>query len=162
MVIPETDKKDKHVGIRPVKIDFTQRKERPEKRHYFKFKEEHNKALKEKCERLNSKSIISEEFKVLSRVGFSRKTIENIGNNALLGVTITKDLFNNTTSPNRKRNMSLNSTHRGMSTKSQSLWKKIEQDKLENIKREQESIKKDMDYVRTLPKWENAFLPKLK
>lgn len=42
------------------------------------------------------------------------------------------------------------------------VWQKNQQEKIDSIKKEQESLKKDVDYVKTLSNWENKFLPKIK
>jgi hypothetical protein len=43
-----------------------------------------------------------------------------------------------------------------------SAWQKKEQEKMNVIKNEQDNLKKDIHYVKTLNNWDSTFLPKIK
>ena len=86
----ENDPNEKESRVKMVKPSFTQGKGRPEKVHYFQYREEHVKALQEIEKESNGKQILSEEFKVLNRIGFSKKTLDSLPNNKLLGLNFSK------------------------------------------------------------------------
>lgn len=62
---------------------------------------------------------------------------------------------------NNKNNITLNSKNL-LDKGAKSLWQKKEQEQQNNIRLEKESLKRDMDYVKTLNNWESSFLPKIK
>jgi len=48
-----------------------------------------------------------------------------------------------------------------MGSSSHYTWKKKEQDKMNILINEQDNLKKDINYVRTLNNWDTKFLPKI-
>ena len=79
--------------------------------------------------------------------GFTKQFFENVSNNKLLGVTITKDTFNNlmsktTSLPRVSQNEYLKN--------SKNEWKKKEIDKISTLKMEQENLQRDINYVTRL------------
>lgn len=61
---------------------FTQNKERPEKLHYFEYREQHVKELNERQKKYSDKKVLDEELKLLKTLGISKKT--DMTNYALL------------------------------------------------------------------------------
>lgn len=61
---------------------FEERKGRPEKLHYFKYREDHIKELNEREKNYTLKKALDEEFKLLNNLGIRKK--EDISNFALL------------------------------------------------------------------------------
>ena len=89
----ENDANEKESRIRIFKPVYSQGKGRPEKVHYFQYREEHVKALQEIEKESNGKQMLSEEFKVLNKIGFSKKTLDSLPNNKLLGLNFSKGKF---------------------------------------------------------------------
>ena len=84
--------------------------------------------------------------------GFTKKFFENVSNNKLLGVTITKDTFNKlmsktTSLPRVSQNEYLKN--------SKNEWKKKEIDKISTLKMEQENLQRDINYVTRLKERES-------
>lgn len=73
-------------GIKVIKPAFTEGKGRPEKKHYFDYREEYVKEVQSKVQEYSSKQVLNEEFRSLSKIGFSKKALENLPNNKLLGL----------------------------------------------------------------------------
>ncbi len=86
MVKCESDMKAKKESIKVIRPMHGEGKERPEKRHFFREKEEHIKQLQNKEKELSSKVLVNEEFRVLGKIGFSKKALESLPNNKLLGI----------------------------------------------------------------------------
>lgn len=93
MVKPETDMKTKKESLKIIRPTFAEGKGRPERRHYFTEKEKHFQILQNKDLDTNNKVILGEEFKVLNKIGFSKKSLENLPNNKLLSVNFSKGEF---------------------------------------------------------------------
>lgn len=69
-------------SIKIINPTYTQNKERPEKLHYFRYREEHIKELNEREKKFSEKKILDEEFKLLNNLGIKPKT--DMSNYALL------------------------------------------------------------------------------
>lgn len=144
--IRETHKKSRFEGIlAPTKSEgrtFFKRK------CYFQYKNDYIKAIqaKEAKFQLQNKLLNNNKDSNTSRAGFTKQFFDNISNNKLLGVTITKDSFNlmskTMSLPKVKRNEYLKTT--------QNLWKQMEIKKITSMKMEQENLQRDINYVNSL------------
>jgi hypothetical protein len=86
------ESKDKTLkeGIKVIKPAYTEGKGRPEKKHYFGYKEEYVKEIQSKVQEYNNKQTLNDEFRALSKIGFSKKALDNLPNNKLLGLNFSK------------------------------------------------------------------------
>lgn len=72
---------------------ITMGKDRPEKVHYFQYREDMLKTQQEHDTNSTSKQILGDEFKVLNQIGFGKKTLENLPNNKLLNLNFSKGKY---------------------------------------------------------------------
>ena len=84
--------------------------------------------------------------------GFNKQFFENVSNNKLLGVTITKDIFN---SVMRKSSSLPKITTNEFIKSSKMEWKQRELKKISSMKMEQENLQRDINYVSQLKENEN-------
>lgn len=164
MVKPETDARNKIQGIKVFQPSYTQNKERLEKRHYFEYRKEHINKLQQKELESNTAPVLNEEFRLLNKIGFSKKNLDNLPNNKLLGLNFSKDnkSFNFNESKKSDKKKSSFTPNTNLDHASKNIWMKKEQEQFNNLKIEKENLKKDMDYVKTLDIWEKNVLPKIK
>ncbi len=83
---PETDAHVKRQSLKIIRPTISERKERPEKRHQFAYKHDYIQKIREKENSQTVRSTINDEFRVLNKVGFSRKALETLPNNQLMGL----------------------------------------------------------------------------
>ena len=94
MIKPESDNQPKKESLRIIQFIPIEGKGRPEKIHYFKYKNEYIKEIQQKEAEKDNKIILKDEFKVISKVGFSKNAIDSIPNNSLLNVNFSQGKFN--------------------------------------------------------------------
>jgi hypothetical protein len=112
---------------------------------------------------MENKTIINDELRFLSKYGFSKNTMDNLSNNALLNLNFSKGLNTVTGGFKTTFKSTAGGSKQGKGEKVvESYWQKKEQDKINLVKLEQENTKKDVDYVKTLHSWDSKFLPKIK
>lgn len=90
IVKPESDSKNKNESIKVIKPVHTEMKQRPERKHYFEYREQQIEQLQNREKDSNNKMQLNEEFRVLGKVGFSKKALESLPNNKLLGINFSK------------------------------------------------------------------------
>jgi hypothetical protein len=136
--------KERTEGLGIVHTNFTEHKGRPEKLHYFQYRDEHVRILKEKQKKLDDKTFIKDEMKLMTKIGFadSNNRSSNIPNNTLMRMNITAT---------DNKAFSSNSMY----------WKSKEKEKEMKIKQENDQLNRDTEYVKTLTKWETKNLPKI-
>jgi hypothetical protein len=83
---PESDSRAIREGIKVIRPIYGEGKDRPEKRHHFIYREEYIEQIKEKEKQQTAKALVNDEFRVLNKIGFSKKALENLPNNKLLGL----------------------------------------------------------------------------
>jgi hypothetical protein len=64
-------------GIGMVKLDFSQNKDRPEKRHNFGYLERKNEEIKEKIKSIDTKTAIKNELNFFTQLGCAKKDYDN-------------------------------------------------------------------------------------
>lgn len=116
---------------------------------YFEERNDYYKKVLDKHNKLLMQSAIcnNQGNGTNTMTGFTKQFFENVSNNKLLGVTITKDTFNNlmsktTSLPRVSQNEYLKN--------SKNEWKKKEIDKISTLKMEQENLQRDINYVTRL------------
>jgi hypothetical protein len=128
------------IGI--VDMKNTIHKQRPEKTHYFEYRDEHIRLLMDKEKKKDNKEFVKEEMRLMDRIGMAKgMNCSEVANHSLMKMSIPE-----------ARNTSL-------------LWKSKEKEKEMKIKLEKDNFKRDEDYVKTLGQWERrtlSQLPKLK
>jgi hypothetical protein len=139
MVNYESDRKSKNESLRIIVQDHEMKKPRPEKLHYFKYKEEYIADVKKKEVELDHNEKIKEEMRLMNKIGFTDKRI--LPNASLLNMASKKE----------KKSIEETSAY----------WKKKEMDRINAIRDENEQISRDRDYVKTLNNWDGKFLPKI-
>jgi hypothetical protein len=89
MVKPIKTGRDKsHESLKVIRPAIVESKPRPEKRHYFQYKEEYIKRMQNKEKHFDNKHQLNEEFKVLSKMGFTQRGYETMTNTKLLSFDI--------------------------------------------------------------------------
>jgi hypothetical protein len=142
MVPYNPSRRDKVEGLGIVNLTHSIHKGRPEKLHYFQYRDEHIRTLLNRERNKDDKAFIKEEMKLMSKIGMA-KTVRGheMSNSSLMRMTIPEAM-----------NTSL-------------LWKAQEKEKRTKIKLEKDNFKRDEDYVKTLDNWERrtlSTLPRLK
>lgn len=84
MVEEFKNKKEKPESIRIIRPAISEGKPRPEKKHYFQYKQEYIKQMQNKEKIYDNKHHVNEEFKVLNKIGFAQKGYDNMTNTKLL------------------------------------------------------------------------------
>ncbi len=131
-------------GIRIVNPTYSQNKERPEKMHYFEYRENLIKESNEREKKLNEKKALDEEFKLLNTIGITKKA--DMTNFTLL---------NNYS--NKNNNLRYSSDVNG--SKMDNYWLKKETQI--GLRKEIENSLKDSDYVKHLENWDKKNLSKI-
>ena len=84
---------DRPEGLRYIPFPTKEYIPRPEKRHEFPYKREMDRNEIEKNKIMTNANIVRNEFKLLSKIGFSKQPYKNLTNQQLLGYNFTKDQF---------------------------------------------------------------------
>ena len=84
---------DRPEGLRYIPFPSRGYVPRPEKRHEFPYKRELDRAEIEKNKKMTNAHIVSNEFRLLSQIGFSKQPYKNLTNQQLLSYNFTKDQF---------------------------------------------------------------------
>ena len=84
---------DRPEGLRYIPFPSRGYIPRPEKRHEFPYKRELDRAEIEKNKKMTNAHIVSNEFRLLSQIGFSKQPYKNLTNQQLLSYNFTKDQF---------------------------------------------------------------------
>ena len=79
-------------GIKVICPSFTEGKGRPEKKHYFEYRQQHVKEMQSKIHDFNNKQTLNDEFRALSKIGFSQKALDNLPNNKLLSLNFSQGI----------------------------------------------------------------------
>ena len=113
---------------------------------YFEIKNDYYKTVQEKHNKFKLQNMISGKT-TNSNIGFNKQFFETVSNNKLLGVTITKEIFNNilsktTTLPKLNSNEFLKH--------SKIAWQQRENKKISDLKMEHENLQRDIHYVTLL------------
>ena len=118
-----------------------------QKIHYFQYKDTYTKSLEDKINKKANKIVVKDELNFLSDLGFSKNDYSDF---------LSKIFFNCLAdNANKKKNESnLTNFHINYT-------KQKEEEKMNNIKIEQEHVKRDFEYVRFLDDWEQIILPKI-
>jgi hypothetical protein len=133
---PRQKVKVESIGI--VNMNHTIHKGRAEKLHYFQYRDQHMKMLKEKEKKKDDKTFVKDEMRLLTKIGFVKDKTSEIPNSTLYRLNTSQGSL---------------------------LWKAAEKEKEVKIKFEKDNLKRDEDYVKTLNNWERktlTTLPKIK
>ena len=133
------EKKSRVESLKPIKPDHEIKKPRPEKLHYFKYREDYVEQVRIKQKAVDNNERIKEEMRLMTKIGFTDKRLPS--NFSLIKMQRNED----------KKYM-LTSAY----------WHKKENDRLNALREESEQIGRDKDYVKTLSEWDNKYLPKIK
>lgn len=90
IVLPEASQTHRNESLKILKPVITENKGRPEKLHYFKYKDEYINDIKEKEASKDNKMVVNDEMKFLSKIGYGKKSHDSLSNNTLLSLNFSK------------------------------------------------------------------------
>lgn len=118
-----------------------------QKKCIFEQRNDYYKKIMEQHSKLSMENAICNKGNNTVTSGFNKQFFENVSNNKLLGVTITKDIFNSI----MKKSSSLPKIITNEFIKSSKMeWKQRELKKISSLKMEQENLQRDINYVSKL------------
>ena len=122
-----------------------------QKKYYFQKQDEYYRRLKEReDELLKRKGLINTNMNDPNAdIGFSKQFFENVSNNKLLGITITKESFSQMMNKSQKL-PKIDGVLREILLQNRFDWKQRENKKMSNLKKEQETLQRDIKYVEGL------------
>ena len=89
----KTGRDKSHESLKVIRPAILERKARPEKRHYFQYKDEYIRSMQNKEKHFDNKQQLNEEFKVLSKMGFTQRGYETLTNSKLMNFDIKGKIF---------------------------------------------------------------------
>ena len=119
------------------------------KKYYFEKQNEyyHERKLKEE-KYLKQHGLLNKNSDAES-IGFNKKFFENVSNNKLLGITITKESFNKMM--NKTQGLpKIDGTLKEILLRNKFEWKQRQNKKISEMKKEQENLQRDVNYVANL------------
>lgn len=123
-----------------------------QKKCIFEQRNDYYKTMMDKHNKMTMENAICNKGNKTMTSGFNKQFFENVSNNKLLGVTITKDIFN---SVMRKSSSLPKITTNEFIKSSKMEWKQRELKKISSMKMEQENLQRDINYVSQLKDNEN-------
>jgi hypothetical protein len=139
IIHPPVENKSRVESLKAIKPDNELKKPRPEKLHYFQYKQECIEQIKNKEKEVNNNGRVKEEMRLMTKIGFTEKRSMS--------------------------NLSLLKSHKNDDKKymlTSAYWQKKENDRLNALREESDQIGRDKVYVKTLNEWDNKYLPKIK
>ena len=113
------------------------------KKCYFQKINDYHSIIDEKYRRLLHENLLLNKHKNTSKSSYSKQFFENISNNKLLGITLTKDSYMSMKSAEQNKTRMQNDFLKSSNT----LWMRREIQKLVSVKQQQEHLQRDIDYV---------------
>ena len=122
-----------------------------QKKYYFQRQDDYYRRLKEREEELlKRKGLMNTNMNDPNAdIGFSKQFFENVSNNKLLGITITKEAFNQMMNKSQKL-PKIDGALKEILLQNRFEWKQRQNKKISDMKKEQETLQRDIKYVEGL------------